>query len=568
MDATSRNSQRRRAGRTLVRILLLVAAMAIGRCTVGEAGRSALTADAATSRPHTCSMHPQVRHDGPGACPFCAMDLVPVTNEGGSAAAALRLSALDRENAGIETALAARRRVEIELSLPGSIEADETLVTEVVARADGWVDSVAVESLGQEILAGRPLMHWTSPDLIRAVDEYVRSRRRAGTAPVGTRDEPAAEVSATRRRLELLGFTTEQIESFGASDPVAASLGLVAPVTGLVLEKSVVAGRAVSKGQLLFELADLRRVRARVLAAQSELAAVGPGTEVCIACEALPGREWQAAVTLVEPELDPSTRRAVLRIDVDNADRVLRPGMLLLVRSRRPIGAAGGTARDESDRPLTIPASAPLRLGARALVWLESPDPDGSARYVERSVELGPRAGGLQVVLAGLEEGERVVSRGAFRIDAAAQIAGRTSLFNAPPLSASLMKAAVELSAALAADDLALSLAAVDRLRESLRLEAPVSRLAFEAVLPSGRDLDELRASFAEFSDELAFGLGLLGHRLPSAVEIDSCPMARGGRGARWVQVAGTLANPYFGRSMTSCGSRLRQVPPVPGSSK
>jgi Cu(I)/Ag(I) efflux system membrane fusion protein len=82
-----------------------------------------------------------------------------------------------------------------------------------------------------------------------------------------------------------------------------------------------------------------------------------------------------------------------------------------------------------------IPATAPLITGDRAVVYIAHFEETGDSWYEGREVQLGPRAGDVYVVLAGLDEGERVVTRGAFKIDSSVQIRAKRSMMN-PPRSA------------------------------------------------------------------------------------------------------------------------------------
>ena len=76
-----------------------------------------------------------------------------------------------------------------------------------------------------------------------------------------------------------------------------------------------------------------------------------------------------------------------------------------------------------------MPASAVLKTGTRAVVYVENPDAD-KPTYEGREIVLGPRTGDFYIVRAGLEEGERVVTQGNFKLDSALQIAAKPSMMN------------------------------------------------------------------------------------------------------------------------------------------
>src|SRR5690606_28037673 len=127
-------------------------------------------------------------------------------------------------------------------------------------------------------------------------------------------------------------------------------------------------------------------------------------------------------VTFIDPTLDPSKRTAKVRVVVDSKKGKLRPGMFAeaVVQDATAAGA---------EPPLVVPASAPLFTGHRALVYVEVPNTEAPT-YEPRVVRLGPRTGAVYPVVAGLGEGERVVTRGAFALDADLQIRGGASMLS------------------------------------------------------------------------------------------------------------------------------------------
>ena len=96
-----------------------------------------------------------------------------------------------------------------------------------------------------------------------------------------------------------------------------------------------------------------------------------------------------------------------------------------LVRAES-LGYVGAESEEEA-RPLVLPASAPLITGKRAVVYVEVPG-TGDPTYEGRQIVLGPKADDLYVVREGLQEGERVVTRGAFKLDAELQLRAKPSM--------------------------------------------------------------------------------------------------------------------------------------------
>jgi Cu(I)/Ag(I) efflux system membrane fusion protein len=136
--------------------------------------------------------------------------------------------------------------------------------------------------------------------------------------------------------------------------------------------------------------------------------------------ETWPGETFTGTVAFIHPILDETTRTVKVRVNVPNPDSRLKPGMFVRAVVRADIAA-------KKDPPLVIPASAPLLTGTRAVVYVVLNDKD-KPTFEGRTVVLGPRAGEWYVVRSGLNEGERVVTRGAFKIDAELQIRAKPSM--------------------------------------------------------------------------------------------------------------------------------------------
>jgi len=251
-----------------------------------------------------------------------------------------------------------------------------------------------------------------------------------------------------------------------------------------------------------------------------------------------------------------------------------------------PITALGYGAAEAGAAPLIIPATAPLITGTRALVYVE--DPADAGVFHGREITLGPRAGEFYLVERGLQEGERVVVNGNFRIDSTLQLRAQRSMMNpahddATPPAASLtapaafrtqltqvVTAYLAVQQALSQDDLAAAHAHVKRTQRALAAMnmAALDAAAHDAWMPlhetqqtawsallDADEIDEARYHFARASDSVIAALTLFGHAGTSALYIVHCPMALDDAGADWLQDTVQIANPYFGAAMLRCGA-------------
>ena len=423
----------------------------------------------------TCSMHPQIRQPEFGLCPLCNMDLIPLKGgeEGG-----LRELTITPEAAAlldIRVSPVTREPVENEVRLFGRIAYDERRISTLSARVAGRIDRLFVDFTGARVSAGDHLAEIFSPDMLVAQRELIEARRGidalAHDASPAVRDTRRRLLEAARDRLRFLQFSEDRIAAIEALDQPAEHLTLDSPQTGVVIEKFANVGDYVSTGDPLFRIADLSGVWLEVDAYETDLPWLRFAQEVTFTVEAMPGREFTGRIVFINPEIDAVRRVARVRVNVPNADDALKPGMFARVTVRSATTAGGVVAdpalagkwispmhpeiiRDEpgecdicgmdlvpaeelgfvattedAEPPLLIPASAVLRTGRRAVVYVRLPE-HHTPTFEGREIVLGPRLGQRQIVSAGLHEGEPVVTRGAFALDSELQLKAKPSMMD------------------------------------------------------------------------------------------------------------------------------------------
>jgi membrane fusion protein, copper/silver efflux system len=579
-----------------------------GEATEDDAGRQAV---------YTCSMHPQVRTTNPKEkCPICGMELIPVPSDDHDDGDAdlPRLSVSPRSAALMQVQVwpAERRTVGAPLQLYGRIEADETRLRTVSAWAPGRLERLYVDATGIEVRAGQPMLEIYSPQLVAAQEELLQTVRAVRELEDGidvVREATELTVEAARERLELLGLDARQIARLEADGRASDKLTIPAPVSGVVVERLAAQGDYVQTGQPIYRLADLSRLWLLLEVYESDLGALRQGGQVRFSTQSQPGREFEGTIALIEPAVG-SARTARVRVEIDNPDGRLKPGMFARGTAVRDGGESGAA-------PLVVPASAPLVTGQRALVYVQDPKADRPT-FEAREIELGARAGAWQVVTAGLDEGELVVSHGAFKIDSELQIRGRPSMMQlagggqaghphgahgaarqAAPAVASaqqreapaafrqqlgaLVEANFDLVHALAGDDPAAArraaiaadaaLHAIDgaalpggAARETWNRASQAMHQAIRSV-GDAPDIDRQRQHFEPFSDALTEAVQAFGVTTSRPVYRAMCPMVQG-RDGFWLQDQEQIANPYYGAAMLRCGAILEQLAPGSGSGR
>lgn len=553
-------------------LLVLLAAAAgfyLGRGPgSGHAGHAHDGPAAATV--YQCPMHPWIKSDSAAAkCTICGMALVAASGGPGASGDVdpnlVTLTAAQAAVTGVQTSPVRRGPLTRSLRVNGVIDDDETRHRILAARVPGRIEKLHVNYVGAEVTAGEPLAAIYSPEMLTAQRVYVE-RLRAGESAF-----TLSERSAARERLLELGLTEEEVRILESTRQPTAMVNVRAPLSGTVVSRDVYEGQYVETNDRLFEIGDFSRMWFMFDAYEPDLAWLRVGQTVEIAVPSLPARLLTAPVEFIDPNLNEQTRTARVRVVVENQDRSLRHRQ-----------TAHATVQLDAPEVLLVPRSAVLQHGGRPMVFL---DRTGHA-YAAREIQLGRRGDTDFEVLAGLREGDQVVTEGALILDGQAQLAHaavgggghdhgtpaptKVSV-EVPPhddaargLLKDLAFAAADAAAALAADDLAAYGRSLPAMRAALAAYlagfAPATRgplAAYPDKLPDGPDLRAARRAFEPFSTALAdlARAEHLHHR--EQLWIYECPMTPVLGTGRWLSRARLLRNPFFGADMLECGDEV-----------
>lgn len=583
----------------------------------------------------TCVMHPQIRRNEPGPCPICGMDLIPLDDTGDDEQRRLVMSPAARKLAEIQTAPVERKYVDAEVRLVGSLELDETRVRSISSYVPGRIDRLYINYTGIPVKRGDHLADLYSPDLLTAQQELLEAKRRvdqSGERSEFLRESDARALESAREKLRLLGFTNAQIAEIEKRGTASDHMLVTAPSSGVVVRKMVNEGDYVETGTPIYTVAEMDRLWVMLDAYESDLMWLHYGQPVDLQTEAYPGEHFSGIIAFIDPVLDTTSRTAKLRVNVENPEGRLKPGMFVHATVHSRVASGGRvmdpmladkwispmhpeivrdepgdcpvcgmdlvraeelgyvTSADMKSMPLVVPASAVLRTGRRAVVYIEVPDAERPT-YEGREITLGPRAGDYYLVADGLAEGEHVVTNGNFNIDSALQIQARPSMMSVDPAGdhvegdLAAIRRALEpiyqlyftMQQALAADDLAGAIEQSARLRSLANgIDETLVRGAARntwldsleqinvgtAGLDTSSSIEQARSSFRTLSNALIEVQRNFGHRGDAVHYEMHCPMAFGD-GASWLQMSEALRNPYYGASMLTCGTTEREYPPA-----
>lgn len=412
----------------------------------------------------TCSMHPQIRMSKPGTCPICSMPLIRVSSETLSSTSnetpdsMLELSDHARDMASVETVLVQRRKMSREIRVVGKVQYNETALANITTRVEGYVERLFVDYTGIVVKPGDHLVEIYSPDLLLAQQELIIA--------LESQRNPTL-VESAKRKLLLWGLTQVQVDDLVRDKKVSDRITLFSPIQGTVIEKTVVQKAMVKPGEMLYRLANLESVWVYLDIYEYELPWLQYGQMADVKSEAIPGASFSGRVWFISPVLNEESRTVKVLLNINNTDHKLKPGMYVraVIRAElmsdgtpaptgvegqwscpmHPIvlvpqagqcpickmalvqipGAPSNTKLDVGNLLLAVPVSAVLDSGVRKLVYVEK----GQGEFVPVEIVTGPRTDDSYPVLSGLNEGDKVVTRGNFLLDSQFQIRGLPSLF-------------------------------------------------------------------------------------------------------------------------------------------
>ena len=371
----------------------------------------------------TCSMHPQIRQNEPGACPICGMDLIPLEDEqnDGIDPNSISMSATAMQLANVQTAVVGAINHVKEVRLNGKIQEDERLLFSQSSHVPGRIENLKVNFTGDYVQKGQVIASVYSPDLVTAQEELFQAQKMLDTQP--------QLFNAAKEKLKTWKLTDSQIEQMLHSGIATATFDIRSDVSGSVIQKMVSVGDYVQRGQSIYEIADLSRVWVLFDVYESDMGWVNKGDKVEYTVASLPGETFTGTISFLDPMINPATRVAKARVATTNNGLKLKPEMFVS-------GVLQAELKNMTDA-VVVPKSAVMWTGQRSVVYVKSVSDQG-VNFQLREVTLGPSLGDSFVIDEGLALGEEIAVHGTFSIDAAAQLAGKPSMMSpdaAPSIS-------------------------------------------------------------------------------------------------------------------------------------
>ncbi len=401
---------------------------------------------------YSCGMHPEVISEEPGNCPICGMKLTPIKGstdetaekqdrkilywrapmdpteiydkpgkskmgmdlvpvyEGEEAAGAgsITIDGVVQQNMNLRIAPVERQDLHKVIRAFGKVTYAQDKEYAVTTKISGWIEKLHVNTVGQQVRAGQPLMEIYSPELFSTQEEYLLARRnleQVESSPYeNIRENARKMLTMTRNRLAFWDISDREIEEIEKTGAARRTVIIRSRVDGLVTHKNIVEGDKIGPGMNLFHIADLSTVWVEAQVFESELPLVKEGLRVELELDHIPDRMLEGKVHFVYPFLDQKSRSNVVRMAFRNPGLDLKPDMFATVKIHT----------EPREDIMTIPAEAVIHSGEREVVFVAQVGGKFEPREVKTGLETDE---GFIEVISGLFDDERVVVSGQFLLD-------------------------------------------------------------------------------------------------------------------------------------------------------
>ncbi|MEK6747597.1 MAG: efflux RND transporter periplasmic adaptor subunit [Pseudomonadota bacterium] len=372
----------------------------------------AAPANMAQSAAYICPMHPHIHQDHPGSCPVCGMSLVASRPAQG-----VHISAVTQQKLGVRLTPAVKKRLAQPVHTFGTVGVDESRLTNVATKYDGWIQKLAVDAVGVQVRAGQLLYAIYSPDLIQRQREHLKliDRRTQLLKLIpssGTQENELvlnllAEYNKSRLRFIYEGWSAQTISEMEDRRQIMESVPIYATRAGTVLQIGAREGSFVTANTNILSMSDLSRVWIDIALYEDQLRWVRDGDKVTVATGDIDHPELTGKLTIASLLVDPASRTSRGRLSIANPQQRLRPGAYVDI-----------TVQVGARTTLAVPKTAILRGGKGNFVMRHT----GDGHYTPTAVHTGIESTFWVEIKAGLNQGDEVAANGQFLLAAEASL--------------------------------------------------------------------------------------------------------------------------------------------------
>ncbi len=265
-------------------------------------------------------MKPDTKFDKPGKSPFMDMDLVPkYADEGGSGNSnGIRIDPTQVQNLGLKTEKVRTGRLTYSQTIPATVSFNEYQFVIVQARSEGFIEKVYPLTIGDKVKKGTPLIDITIPEWVEAQSEYLLLSGTGGSA---------TQLKGVLERLRLAGMPEDDIQRLRNTRNIQTRFTIKAPIDGVITAFDLRTGMNISKDKVVAQIQGMDPVWISASLPESIAYLLKETSQFEISVPAYPDRTFNIEKWNILPSVDQATRTLQLRLQVDNKDELLKPGM-------------------------------------------------------------------------------------------------------------------------------------------------------------------------------------------------------------------------------------------------
>lgn len=302
---------------------------------------------------------------------------------------------------GIRLEVVGRESLTQEVRAVATVVPDESRISHVHTRVAGWVEQLHVNTTGEVVRAGQPLARIFSQELLSSQTEYLAARKNTAASGI-----TSVVVASGRTRLTVLGMAPADVDAIEQTGEPTRLVTVVAPRSGVVVNRGVTVGTSVDPSTTLLTIADLSRVWVLAEVPEANIPGIRVGTTAQLDFPASGRQPFSARVDFLYPTLTERTRTLRVRFSAANPGGGLRPGLY------------GTAAFASAGQPvITVPRDAVVDTGLQQHVFVATGD-----RFEPHAVTLGVQLADRVEVRSGLDAGDRIVAAGVFLLDSESRL--------------------------------------------------------------------------------------------------------------------------------------------------
>lgn len=317
----------------------------------------------------------------------------------------LILSEKDRLLANIKSDNAVVKTISEMTTLVGKTAIDERKVEVITARAKGRLDELFIKNTGEYVTQGQAIYSIYSEELLADENDYLRAIEQYNTA-IAQKEIAKQLLDAARKKLLLWTLTEAQIIEIETSKKATPLMRFHSPYTGYLIELTVREGEYVDVGSPILKVANLSTLWIETQVYSDEVKYLNQNPTLLVEFEAYPNETYKGQIVFDNPSLEEDQKVNLIRVQVNNGNNKLKPGMMAYLYLTRNEKTA-----------LVIPKSA-LLFESTTSVWVENSD----GMYQQRMVTTGIENKKEVEILSGIEPGDKVVISGAYFLKSASVI--------------------------------------------------------------------------------------------------------------------------------------------------